>query len=205
MYVMAELAAEDGMVMQLHPGVLRNHHRPTSERWGPNTGHDIPLATEYVRALRPVLERFGTSASMRMVLFTVDESTFSRELAPLAGFYPSVYVGAPWWFLDTPRAMHRYRAAVTDSAGFYKTAGFVDDTRAYCSIPARHDMARRVDAGYLAELVCRHEVTEEEAAEVLADLVDAIPRQAFRLPAAHRPEDSTEVAGSAGRRGNPDS
>ena len=197
LFTMAALAAEDGMVMQLHPGVLRNHHRPTGARFGPNTGHDLPLATEFVRSLRPILERFGTSSSLRLLLFTVDESTFSRELAPLAGFYPTVYLGAPWWFLDTHRAMHRFRSAVTDSAGFYKTAGFVDDTRAFCSIPARHDMARRADAGYLADLVCRHELTEDEATETLLDIVDSIPRHAFRLP------DAPGASGSAEERGTP--
>ncbi len=167
--------------MQLHPGVLRNHHGPTHAAFGPDTGHDLPTPTEFVRGLRPVLERFGTAETFRMVLFTVDETTFSRDIAPLAGFYPSVYVGAPWWFLDTPDAILRFRAAVTDTAGFYRTAGFVDDTRAFCSIPARHDMSRRVDAAHLARLVAEHRLDEDEAAETINDLVRRLPREVFRL------------------------
>ncbi|WP_298802345.1 glucuronate isomerase [uncultured Pseudokineococcus sp.] len=177
----AAMAAEDGLVMQLHPGVLRGHHTPTLRRFGPDTGHDLPLPTDFVRGLRPLLERFGTSRTFRMVLFTVDETTFSRDIAPLAGFYPSVYVGAPWWFLDTPDAVLRFRAAVTDTAGFYRTAGFVDDTRAFFSIPARHDMARRLDAAFLARLVVEHRLDEDEARETLHDLVERQPREAFRL------------------------
>jgi glucuronate isomerase len=181
LFEMARMSAEDGLAMALHPGVLRGHHGPTLESFGPDTGHDIPVSTEFTRALRPALERFGTAEHFRLVLFTVDETTFSRELAPLAGFYPSVYVGAPWWFLDTPGAMRRFREAVTDSAGFAKTAGFVDDTRAFCSIPARHDVARRVDAGYLATLVAEHRLDEAEAAEMLQATVSRLPREAFKL------------------------
>jgi glucuronate isomerase len=177
----AAMSAEDGLVMQLHPGVLRNHHAPTHRRFGPDTGHDLPTSTEFVRGLRPVLDRFGTSSTFRMVLFTVDETSFSRDIAPLAGFYPSVYVGAPWWFLDTPDAIQRFRAAVTDTAGFSRTAGFVDDTRAFFSIPARHDMARRVDAAFLARLVAEHRLDEDEAFETLRDLVQRLPREVFRL------------------------
>jgi glucuronate isomerase len=181
LYQMAAMSAEDGLVMQLHPGILRNHHRPTWKSFGPDTGHDLPTRTSFVEPLRPLLESFGTNPNFRMVLFTVDETTFSREIAPLAGFYPSVYVGAPWWFLDTPAAIARYRSAVTDSAGFYKTSGFVDDTRAFCSIPARHDMARRADAAYLAALVTSHQMTEADAHTIARDLVARIPEEAFRL------------------------
>ncbi|RKR74343.1 glucuronate isomerase [Frondihabitans australicus] len=178
----AAMAADDGLVMQLHPGVLRNHHRPTFERFGPDTGHDLPLVSStYTEPLRPMLEAFGTQPRFRLVLFTVDETLFSREIAPLAGFYPSVYAGAPWWFIDTPSAIRRYREAVTDSVGFTKTSGFIDDTRAFCSIPARHDMSRRVDAGYLASLVATHQISEDDALRVARDLVDAIPRATFRL------------------------
>ena len=184
LFAMARMSCEDGLVMQLHPGVLRGHHRPTLAAHGPDTGHDLPTPTEFVRALRPVLERFGTEPSFRLVLFTVDETAFTRDIAPLAGFYPSVWVGAPWWFLDTPGAIARFRDAVTDSAGFYKTAGFVDDTRAFCSIPARHDMSRRVDAGHLARLVVEHRLTEDEAAQTLQDLVTTLPRRVFRLDRA---------------------
>jgi glucuronate isomerase len=182
LFQMAAMSAEDGLVMQLHPGVYRSHHEPTARLFGPDTGHDIPVTVEFVRALRPILDRFGTHPGFRMVLFTLDESTFSRELAPLAGFYPAVYLGAPWWFLDTPAAISRFRYAVTDTVGFYRTAGFVDDTRAFCSIPARHDMSRRADASFLAELVASHRLTEDEAAATLRDLVSEIPRTAFRLP-----------------------
>jgi glucuronate isomerase len=178
---MARMSVEDGLVMTLHPGVRRGHHRPTAEHYGPDTGHDIPIVTEFTDALRPLLERFGTEPNFTLVLFTVDESTFSRELAPLAGFYPSVYLGAPWWFLDAPDATRRYRQAVTETAGFGRTAGFVDDTRAFCSIPARHDMARRVDAGYLAGLVAEHRLDEDEAVDTAVELVTRQPRVAFKL------------------------
>ena len=154
-YRMAEMSTQDGLVMQLHAGVLRNHHTDTLRRFGPDTGHDLPLSTEFTRPLRRLLNDFGTDPAFRIVLFTVDETAFSRDIAPLAGFYPSVFVGAPWWFLDTADAMRRFRDAATDSAGFYKTSGFIDDTRALCSIPARHDLSRRIDAGHLATLVAR--------------------------------------------------
>ena len=178
---MARMSSEDGMVMALHPGSCRDHHPGSAARHGPDIGNDIPLAAEFTRSLQPVLERFGTNPRFRAVVFTLDETTFSRELAPIAGFYPSVYLGAPWWFLDAPRAMRRFRDAVTETAGFHRTAGFVDDTRGFCSIPARHDTARRVDAGHLASLVVEHQISEEDAAEVLHDLNDHLPRTAFRL------------------------
>ncbi|WP_129669324.1 glucuronate isomerase [Phytoactinopolyspora endophytica] len=178
---MARMSCDDGLAMAVHPGIVRNHHRPTFDRFGGDTGHDIPAQLEVVRALRPLLERYGTHPGFHLVLFTVDETLYSREIAPLAGFYPSVYVGAPWWFLDTPDAIRRFRHAVTDSAGFGKTAGFVDDTRAFCSIPARHDLSRRVDAGVLAEYVAEHRLDEDEAAEVMVELVDRQPRVAFKL------------------------
>ncbi len=178
---MARMSSEDGLVMQLHPSVLRNYDTATYERFGPDTGHDIPAAAEYTRALRPLLERYGNHPRFRIVLFTTDEDVWAREIAPLAGFYPSVYVGAPWWFTDTPDALRRFREAVTDTVGFYRTSGFVDDTRAFCSIPVRHDTARRVDAGYLARLVVEHRLAEDEAAEVARDLTGPIPTEVFRL------------------------
>ncbi|WP_406690216.1 glucuronate isomerase [Saccharopolyspora sp. ID03-671] len=178
---MARMSSEDGMVMALHTGSRRNHHPETARRFGPDTGHDIPLQAEFTRALQPMLERFGTNPRFQTVLFTLDETVFSRELAPLAGFYPSVYLGAPWWFLDAPRAMHRFRDAVTETAGFYRNAGFIDDTRGFCSIPARHDTARRVDAAHLAGLVAEHVISEDDAAVVIRDLHDLQPRRAFRL------------------------
>jgi glucuronate isomerase len=178
---MARMSCEDGLVMTLHPGVRRGHHRPTFETLGPDTGHDIPIRIELTDALRPLLERFGTHAGFHLVVFTVDETVWSRELAPLAGFYPSVYVGVPWWFLDAPDAIGRFRAAVTETAGFSRTSGFVDDTRAFCSIPARHDMSRRVEAGFLARLVAEHRLGEDEAVETLIDLVAGQPRAVFKL------------------------
>ena len=178
---MARMSADDGLTMTLHPGVRRGHHGPTRDRFGPDTGHDIPLRASFTDELRPLLERFGTHPNLRLVLFTLDESTFSREIAPLAGFYPSVYVGAPWWFLDAPDAVRRWRGAVTETAGLTRTSGFIDDTRAFCSIPARHDMSRRLDAGYLARLVAEHRLDEDEAAEAIVDLVSGRPREVFGL------------------------
>jgi glucuronate isomerase len=181
LYRLAEMSADDGLVMQLHAGVIRNHHRPTFDAYGPDTGHDLPAVGGYTVPLTPILRDFGTNPAFRIVLFTVDETLFSREIAPLAGFYPSVYAGAPWWFLDSPAGIGRYRAAVTDSAGFTKTSGFIDDTRAYCSIPARHDMSRRLDAGYLASLVTTHQLSEDDALGVARRLVSDIPASTFRL------------------------
>lgn len=178
---LARMSCEDGLVMQLHPGVLRDHHGPTRRAHGPDAGADIPLRAEFTRALRPLLERYGTHPGFRIVPFTVDETTFSRELAPLAGFYPSVFLGAPWWFLDSPAGMLRFRSAVTDTVGFHRTAGFVDDARALCSIPARHEVARRVDCAFLAGLVCEHRLALAEAAAIARDLAYDRPRLVFRL------------------------
>ena len=181
LWEMGRMSAEDGLVMTLHPAVSRNHHRPTFERYGADVGTDIPVRAEFTEALRPLLSDFGTNPNFQLILFTLDETVFSREIAPLAGFYPSVYAGAPWWFLDAPDAIRRYRAAVTETAGFGKTSGFIDDTRAFCSIPARHDMSRRLDAGYLAQLVAEGRLEEDEALETVTDLVATNPRKAFRL------------------------
>jgi glucuronate isomerase len=178
---MARMSCDDGLVMTVHPGVCRGHHSPTTERFGPDTGNDIPVRVEYTLALRPLLERYGTHPNLHLVLFTLDETVFSRELAPLAGFYPSVYVGVPWWFLDAPDAIRRFRAAVTETVGFTRTSGFIDDTRAFCSIPARHDMSRRIDAGFLARLVAEHRLDEDEAHESALDLVTTRPREVFKL------------------------
>ncbi|MGW9211484.1 glucuronate isomerase [Embleya sp. NPDC055664] len=178
---MARMSCDDGLVMTLHPSVRRNHHEPTHHRYGPDTGHDIPLRAEFTDALRPLLHRYGTAEGFHLILFTLDETVFTREIAPLAGFYPSVYAGAPWWFLDAPDAIRRFRRAVTETAGFARTSGFVDDTRAFCSIPARHDMSRRLDCGYLAELVAEHRLDEDEAMETAVDLVTVNPRRAFKL------------------------
>jgi glucuronate isomerase len=181
LYQSGLMSAQDGLVMQLHPGVARNHHAESFRRFGPDTGHDIPAPTLFAEPLRELLNAVGTSPGFRIVLFTVDETAFSREIAPLAGFYPSVFIGAPWWFLDAPAAVRRFRAAVTETAGFYKTSGFIDDTRAICSIPSRHDMSRRLDASYLAELVVDHQLAEDEAHVIARALTGEIPRRAFRL------------------------
>ncbi|WP_062464233.1 glucuronate isomerase [Demequina soli] len=178
---MAQMSVDDGLVMTVHAGVHRNHHTPTFDRFGPDSGHDIPIRTEFTANLAPLLRSFGAAEGFHLVLFTIDESAYSRELAPLAGFYPSVYVGAPWWFLDAPDAMARYRAAVTETAGFYRTSGFIDDTRAYLSIPARHDVARRADASFLARLVVEGRVSESAAARIMRDIVSTIPREVFKL------------------------
>jgi glucuronate isomerase len=182
LFQFARMAAEDGLVMQLHAGVIRNHHASTFDRFGPDSGHDLPAVTSYSEPLRELLNDVGTNPRFQIVLFTVDETALSRDIAPLAGFYPSVYAGAPWWFLDAPAAVGRYRAAVTETAGFYKTSGFIDDTRALCSIPARHDMSRRLDAAYLAGLVVNRQLTEDDAHTISQALVSDIPRTAFRLP-----------------------
>src|SRR2546425_219446 len=178
---MARMSCDDGLVMTLHPGICRGHHGPTAARYGPDTGSDIPIRVEFTEALRPLLERFGTNPNLHLVLFTVDETVWSRELAPLAGFYPSVYVGVPWWFLDAPEAMRRFRSAVMETAGFSRTSGFVDDTRAFCSIPARHDTARRIDAGVLARLVAEHQLEEDEALQTAVELVTKQPTTVFKL------------------------
>ncbi len=178
---MAGMSVEDGLVMTLHTGVRRNHSSATHRAFGPDTGHDIPVATEFTRNLQPLLERFGLEPEFHLVLFTVDETTYSREIAPLAGFYPSVFIGAPWWFLDAPDAIRRFRASVTETAGFTRGSGFIDDTRAFLSIPARHDTARRSDAAYLARLVAEGRIGMPSALRIIDDLVDGLPRRVFKL------------------------
>jgi len=181
LYCMAEMSARDGLVMTIHAGVLRNHHAPTYDRFGPDTGHDFPLPTSFVEGLRPILSDFGTVPGFSLVLFTVDESAWSRELAPLASFYPSVSIGAPWWFLDAPDAFLRFRSATTEIAGFRNYSGFIDDTRALCSLRARHDVARRVDAGFLARYVVEGRISEERAFEIAMSTVTEQPRRVFKL------------------------
>lgn len=177
----ARMSVEDGLVMQLHPGSVRNHNRWLHATHGRDTGGDIPQPTDYVHALAPLLDAYGNDPRLRLVVYTLDETSFSRELAPLAGGYPALYLGAPWWFLDAPEALRRFREAVTETAGFYNTAGFVDDTRAFCSIPVRHEVARRADAAYLARLVAEHRLPLDEAAETMVDLAYRLPRRIFRL------------------------
>ncbi|MDQ0617394.1 glucuronate isomerase [Arthrobacter globiformis] len=179
LFVTAGMACDDGLVMQIHPGVLRDHHKGVFERHGQDKGFDIPVATEFTRSLQPLLERYGHDPRFRAILFTVDETLYSRELAPLAGAYPSLRLGAPWWFLDSPEGMRRFRESATETAGFYNTSGFVDDTRAFASIPARHDLSRRIDAGFLARLVLEHRLSQDEAVETAVDLAYNLPKTAY--------------------------
>jgi glucuronate isomerase len=178
---MAQMSIEDGFVMQIHPGSARNHNRKIYERYGRDVGADIPQPTTYVDALRPLLDRFGNEANLTIILFTLDETTYSRELAPLAGHYPCLRLGPPWWFHDSPEGMMRFREQATETAGFYNTVGFNDDTRAFLSIPARHDVARRIDCAFLARLVAEHRLAEDEAFEVAHDLTYRLVKQAYRL------------------------
>jgi glucuronate isomerase len=178
---MARMSAEDGLVMQLHPGVWRSHDTAALTRYGPDIGGDFPVATAYTASLQRLLDRFGSHPGFRMVAFTVDETVFSRELAPMASYYPGLWLGAPWWFLDSPDAMTRFWGAITESAGFAKSAGFVDDTRAYCSVPARHDLARRAHCAFLARLVAEHRLEGADAADLAIDFAYRLPKAAFRL------------------------
>jgi glucuronate isomerase len=178
---MAGMSLEDGLVMQIHAGSARNHNRELCERYGPDLGADIPAPTNYVEGLRPLLNRFGNEKKLTIILFTLDESTYSRELAPLAGHYPCLRLGPPWWFHDSPEGMMRYRRTVTETAGFYNTVGFNDDTRAFLSIPARHDVARRMDAAYLAKLVVERQLREDEAMQIAGELAYSLAKKAYRL------------------------
>ncbi len=181
---MARMSTEDGLVMQLHPGSLRDHNRVLAGRFGADKGADIPVATEYTRNLRALLEAYGNDPRLTLVLFTLDETTYARELAPLAGHYPALRLGPAWWFHDSIEGMTRYRQQVTETAGIYNTAGFNDDTRAFCSIPARHDLSRRVDANFLAGLVARHRVDVGDAREMARALAYDLARETYKLGAA---------------------
>ena len=178
---MARMSLEDGLVMQIHPGAWRNHNTPLFGRFGANIGADIPTRTDYVAALRPLLNRFGNESTLTIIVFTLDESSYSRELAPLAGHYPALRLGPAWWFHDSPEGLLRFREQTTETAGFYNTVGFNDDTRAFFSIPARHDVARRIDCTFLAKLVAEHRLPEDEALLVARDLAYRLPKQAYRL------------------------
>jgi glucuronate isomerase len=178
---MAAMSLDDGMAMQIHAGSFRNHNRQVSERFGRDKGADIPMPTDYVRALKPLLDRFGNEPSLTIILFTLDETAYSRELAPLAGHYPALRLGPPWWFFDSVAGMRRFRDLTTETAGFYNSVGFNDDTRAFPSIPARHDVARRVDCAVLAELVATHQLGEEEAEGLAVDLAYRLAKAAYRL------------------------
>ncbi|HHG89702.1 MAG TPA: glucuronate isomerase [Devosia sp.] len=178
---MAKMSIEDGLVMQLHPGSWRNHSHLVHKRFGRDKGFDIPTTTDYVGALKPLLDAVGHSPDLSLILFTLDESTYSRELAPLAGAYPALKLGPAWWFFDSAEGMKRYRQLTTETAGFYNSVGFNDDTRAFPSIPARHDVARRVDCAYLAELVSTHQLHMNEAEELAVELAYGLAKRAYRL------------------------
>ncbi len=178
---MAAMSLEDGLVMQIHPGAYRNHNVCVFERFGADKGGDIPRRTDFVHALKPLLDRYGNEADLTIVLFTLDESAYGRELAPLAGHYPALKLGPPWWFHDSAEGMRRYRTMVSETAGFYNTVGFNDDTRAFLSIPARHDVARRMDCSFLAEMVGDHRIGREEAIEVAHDLAYGLAKAAYKL------------------------
>jgi glucuronate isomerase len=175
------MSVEDSLVMQLHAGSLRNHNELVYRRFGADRGGDIPVATEFTRNLRPLLNAYGNDARFRLIVFTLDESTYSRELAPLAGHYPALLLGAPWWFHDSIEGMTRFRRETTETAGIENTAGFADDTRAFCSIPARHDLARRVDANYLGGLVARHVIGMSDASEMARAMAYDLAKRAYRL------------------------
>ncbi|MBU3077945.1 glucuronate isomerase [Sphingomonas quercus] len=178
---MARMSIEDGMVMQLHPGVYRSHNPAVLARFGRDKGADLPVAGEFVRALKPLLDRFGNDPRLTLILFTLDEDVYSRELAPLAGHYPALRLGPPWWFHDSPEGMRRFRERATETAGFYNSVGFNDDTRAFLSIPARHDVARRMDCAFLARLVAEHRLEEDEAHELAHALAYDLAKKAYKL------------------------
>ncbi len=178
---MAGMSVEDGLVMQLHPGVCRNHNRQVFARFGRDKGADIPMPCDFVHALRPLLSKYGNDPRFSFIVFTLDETSYARELAPLAGHYPAMKLGPAWWFNDSPEGMRRFREMTTETAGFYNTVGFNDDTRAFLSIPARHDVARRMDCGFLARLVAEHRMEEWEAAELARDLAYNLAKRAYKL------------------------
>lgn len=178
---MARMSLEDGLVMQIHPGSARNHSAGMLARFGRDKGYDIPTRTDYVTVLRPLLNAVGGEAGLTIILFTLDESAYARELAPLAGVYPALKLGPPWWFHDSFEGIWRFRQMTTETAGFYNTVGFNDDTRAFCSIPARHDVARRVDCAFLATLVATGRLDRDEAPQVAHDLAYRLAKEAYRL------------------------
>src|SRR5690349_23556878 len=178
---MARMSVDDGLVMQIHPGAFRNHNAALFKRFGRDKGADIPMRTDYVHALKPLLDEVGNERDLTIILFTLDETSYARELAPLAGHYPVLKLGPPWWFFDSPEGMMRFRRTTTETAGFYNTVGFNDDTRAFLSIPARHDVARRVDCAFLAELVSDGRLEIDDAHEVAQDLAYRLAKKAYKL------------------------
>ncbi len=178
---MARMSVNDGMTLQIHAGSVRNHSKTTFDTYGPNMGFDIPRATDFVGALKPLLNAVGHEPGLTIIPFTLNESTYARELAPLAGAYPALTLGPAWWFFDSPEGMMRYRQLTSETAGIYNTAGFNDDTRAFCSIPARHDVARRVDCAWLATLVADHRIGMDEAQDMIGVLTTDLARKAYKL------------------------
>jgi glucuronate isomerase len=178
---LARMSIEDGLVMQIHAGSFRNHNRPVFDRFGPDMGNDIPVATDFTRNLRALLNKHGNDPRLSLIVFTLDETTYSRELAPLAGHYPALKLGPAWWFHDSISGIKRYRELVTETAGFYNTVGFNDDTRAFPSIPARHDLSRRIDCNYLADLTARHIIDLEEAHIIAGALAYGLAKKAYKL------------------------
>lgn len=178
---MARMSVEDGMLMQIHPAVYRSYNAAVYEKFGADKGFDIPIQTEYTRNLHPLLERFGNHPNFSLLLFTLDESTYARELAPLAGAYPCIKLGPPWWFNDSLNGMRRYFDQVMETAGIYNTAGFNDDTRAFLSIPARHDVWRRASANWLAGLLVRGMIDRQEAESMVVDLAVGLAKKAYHL------------------------
>jgi len=178
---MATMSAEDGLVMQLHAGSLRNHNTAVRRRFGLDVGADIPIAADWTRGLRTLLEERGNDPRFRLIVFGLDESAYSRELAPLAGRYPALLLGAPWWFFDSPLGMRRYLDAVMETAGLYNTAGFNDDTRAFASIPSRHDVWRRTTCDWLAGMVVTGVVDEEDAGDMAREFAYGLAKRAYGL------------------------
>lgn len=191
---MAKMSLDDGLVMQIHPGSHRNHNVGLLNSHGRDKGADIPVQTEYVKALKPLLSKFGNDPRLSVILFTIDETSYSRELAPLAGHYPVLKLGPSWWFHDSPEGMMRFREQVTETAGFYNTVGFNDDTRAFLSIPARHDVARRVDSSFLARMVAEHRMDLVEAQELIVDLTYNLPKRAYKLDQPRPTPSSAQAA-----------
>jgi glucuronate isomerase len=178
---LARMSMEDGLVMQIHPGAFRNHNEQVFNGFGRDKGADIPISTEYTRALLPLLTKYGNDTRLSIVLFTLDESNYSRELAPLAGHYPSLKLGSPWWFHDSLNGMQRYFEQVMETAGIYNTVGFTDDTRAFPSIPARHDVWRRASSNWIAGLVARGMLDLEDAHEMVYDMAYRLAKNSYRL------------------------
>jgi glucuronate isomerase len=178
---MARMSTEDGLVMQLHIGSLRNHNPAVFQRFGKDMGADIPIPSEFTQNLKPLLDRFGNDPRLTLILFTLDEATYTRELAPLAGHYPALKLGPPWWFHDSLNGMRRFFDRVVETAGIYNTAGFNDDTRAYPSIPARHDVWRRAACDWVAGLLVRHIIDEADAHEMAYALSRDLAKSAYKL------------------------